>query len=81
MSLIALESQRNKCMVIGEDLGTVPEGLRQRMHDAKLFGCSILYFERGEGGTFRAPAAAVARGLSDFTVDVPARSINTIYAK
>jgi 4-alpha-glucanotransferase len=57
MSLIALESQRNKCMVIGEDLGTVPEGLRQRMHDAKLFGCSILYFERGEGGTFRAPAA------------------------
>lgn len=55
MRLIALESQRSKCMVIGEDLGTVPEGLRQRMHDAQLFGCSILYFERRNGGAFRSP--------------------------
>jgi 4-alpha-glucanotransferase len=56
LSLIALESQRNKCMVIGEDLGTVPEGLRQRMHDARLFGCSVFYFERWDGGIFRAPS-------------------------
>lgn len=55
LSLIALESWRNKCMVIGEDLGTVPEGLRERMHDAQLFGCSIFYFEREHGGAFRAP--------------------------
>jgi 4-alpha-glucanotransferase len=55
LGLIALESRRNKCMVIGEDLGTVPDGLRQRMHDAQLFGCSIFYFERGDSGAFRTP--------------------------
>jgi 4-alpha-glucanotransferase len=57
VALIALESRRNQCMVIGEDLGTVPEGLRQRMHDAQMFGCSILPFERGHAGEFRAPDA------------------------
>jgi 4-alpha-glucanotransferase len=56
LSLMALESLRNKCMVIGEDLGTVPEGLRRRMHDARLFGCSVLYFERSEGGGFKSPS-------------------------
>ena len=27
-TIVALESERNRCMVIGEDLGSVPDGLR-----------------------------------------------------
>jgi 4-alpha-glucanotransferase len=54
-AVLALESQRNACMVIGEDLGTVPEGFRDRMREKKSFGCAILYFERVDGGRFRAP--------------------------
>jgi 4-alpha-glucanotransferase len=54
-ALLALESQRNACMVIGEDLGTVPEGFRDRMRQKRAFGCAILYFERSEGGRFRTP--------------------------
>ena len=43
---IALESQRAECMVIGEDLGTVPEGFRDRMTRANIQGMRVLWFER-----------------------------------
>jgi len=52
---IALESQRAKCMVIGEDLGTVAEGFRSRMSRASIFGMRVLWFER-RGADFAPPA-------------------------
>ncbi|WP_262689686.1 4-alpha-glucanotransferase [Kordiimonas aestuarii] len=55
LGVIALESERNRCIVVGEDLGTVPEGFRERLADWGLLGCAILYFER-EYGAFKAPA-------------------------
>lgn len=54
-AILALESHRNSCMVIGEDLGTVPEGFRDRMREKATFGCAVLYFERAEDGRFKAP--------------------------
>jgi len=54
---LALESRRNHCMVVGEDLGTVPEGFRERMSAAGVFGCRLLYFERYADGSFRPPEA------------------------
>ncbi|MGB6986096.1 MAG: 4-alpha-glucanotransferase [Candidatus Aquilonibacter sp.] len=42
--IVALESVRNRCMIVGEDLGTVPEGFRERMHDTRIFGCRVLQF-------------------------------------
>jgi glycogen debranching enzyme GlgX/4-alpha-glucanotransferase len=43
---ITLESQRAKCMVVGEDLGTVPEGFRARLTRANILGMRVLWFER-----------------------------------
>ena len=43
---IALESQRARCMVVGEDLGTVPEGFRERLTRADILGMRVLWFER-----------------------------------
>ena len=43
---IALESHRAQCMVVGEDLGTVPEGFRDRLTRAKIQGMRVLWFER-----------------------------------
>ena len=43
---IALESHRAKCMVIGEDLGTVAEGFRSRLTRANILGMRVLWFER-----------------------------------
>ncbi len=55
LALVALESHRRHCLVIGEDLGNVPRGFRDRLTTAGLLGYRLLYFER-EGAKFHAAA-------------------------
>ena len=55
--LVALESHRNRCVVVGEDLGTVPEGFRPAMQRANILSCRVFYFERGHDGAFLPPTA------------------------
>jgi len=55
LRLLALESQRQHCAVIGEDLGTVPDGFREAMAAAQVLSYRILEFERNWDGTFRKP--------------------------
>ena len=45
MAIVALESQRTSAFIIGEDLGTVEPGVRERLHDAKMLSYRLLYFE------------------------------------
>jgi len=51
--IIALESQRNKCLVIGEDLGLIPDGLHARMDELGILSYRLLFFEREGDGRFR----------------------------
>jgi 4-alpha-glucanotransferase len=44
--LTALESHRHRAIVIGEDLGTVPAGFRERLTRAGIYGMSVLWFAR-----------------------------------
>lgn len=57
LGLLALESHRSQCVVIGEDLGTVPPDLRAALDEYGLLGCRLLYFERNDDGGF-SPAKA-----------------------
>ena len=51
---LTLESRRAGCLVVGEDLGTVPHGFRERMAEARVLSYQVLWFER-EGPNFRSP--------------------------
>ncbi|HEY5999205.1 MAG TPA: 4-alpha-glucanotransferase [bacterium] len=53
--IVALESVRNRTVVIGEDLGIVPDGFRERMAAAGLCSCRLLWFERAADGAYRRP--------------------------
>ena len=55
LRLVALESQRQRCAVIGEDLGTLPEGFRETMRAANVLSYRIFSFERRHDGRFIAP--------------------------
>ncbi|MDB5730040.1 MAG: malQ, partial [Noviherbaspirillum sp.] len=46
LRLIALESWRHRAIVIGEDLGTVPEGFGERLAQAGVLGIRVLFFQR-----------------------------------
>lgn len=70
VNLIALESWRHRCIVIGEDLGTVPAGLREDLSEANILGMKVLWFERDEDGAFTDPGewdrrAAAMTGTHD----------------
>ena len=53
---LTLESHRARCLVIGEDLGTVPAGLREALAGGAVLSYRVLPFET-DAGVFR-PAAA-----------------------
>ncbi len=56
LGILALESQRNRCLVIGEDLGTVPDGLRPRLKAMGVLSYRPLFFARDDNGDFQPPA-------------------------
>lgn len=52
LRLLALESARHQAIILGEDLGTVPEGLRERLADKAVLGMRVLPFEQQPPGRF-----------------------------
>jgi 4-alpha-glucanotransferase len=46
LGIIALESHRNKCVVIGEDLGTAPPGFKEKLKAWRILGYDVTRFQR-----------------------------------
>ncbi|MGD8863293.1 MAG: 4-alpha-glucanotransferase, partial [Myxococcales bacterium] len=63
LGVVALQSVRHRCTVVGEDLGTVPEGLRETLIDRGLLRSLVLYFERDHEGRFFEPDHYAADAL------------------
>ncbi|MBE3470744.1 4-alpha-glucanotransferase [Enterobacter cloacae complex sp. P15RS] len=72
LSILALESQRHQCMVIGEDLGTVPVEIVSKLRDSGVYSYKVLYFENDHEKTFRAPKAYPEQSMAVATThDLP----------
>jgi 4-alpha-glucanotransferase len=71
LTVLSLESARNSCLVVGEDLGVVPDEMRQAMPEFGLYHYKVLLFEK-ISGRFRRPEEFVRRALAQATThDMP----------
>ena len=71
LGIVALESHRQRCLVIGEDLGTVADELRRELDAREVLSYRLLLFER-EGREFKAPSTYPRRALVAWaTHDLP----------
>ncbi|MFA5581939.1 MAG: 4-alpha-glucanotransferase [Paracoccaceae bacterium] len=50
LRLLAAQSHRHRALVIGEDLGFVPDGFREAMQAAGIFSYRIMQFEQDDAG-------------------------------
>ena len=66
LAVTAHESAAHRCVVIGEDLGTVPEGFRERMAEWNIWSYLVMMFERDDHGPFRAVDRYRASALVTF---------------
>ncbi|WP_017349997.1 4-alpha-glucanotransferase [Pantoea sp. A4] len=72
LGILALESQRQRCMVIGEDLGTVPREIVSLLRNSGVFSWKVLWFEQNQDGRYRQPEAYPEQSIaSASTHDLP----------
>jgi 4-alpha-glucanotransferase len=72
LAVCVQESERNRCVLIGEDLGTVPEGFRETLSDWGLWSYQVMLFERAPDGSFLTPESYRENALVTFsTHDLP----------
>ncbi|MCP5079433.1 MAG: 4-alpha-glucanotransferase [Psychromonas sp.] len=72
LNILALESQRNQCLVIGEDLGTVPEGIDSLLEEAGVYSYKVFFFEQADDGGFISPVHYKSQAMATLsTHDMP----------
>jgi 4-alpha-glucanotransferase len=72
LAILALESHLNQCSVIGEDLGTVPEGISEKLTEYGVHSYKVFFFERAEDGGFFSPSHYVEQAMATLTThDMP----------
>ena len=86
LAATAQESVAHRCVVIGEDLGTVPEGFREKMADWGIWSYQVMMFERDDRGAFRnvnhyTPNALVAFNTHDLSTYAGWRSFSDLKLK
>ncbi len=72
VGILALESHRNKCLIIGEDLGTVPNEMKSILRDSGIHSYKIFFWEKAQDGGFISPKDYVEQAMSALsTHDMP----------
>ncbi|WP_166304094.1 4-alpha-glucanotransferase [Bradyrhizobium sp. 2S1] len=86
LAATAQESTANRCVVIGEDLGTVPEGFREQMNGWGIWSYLVMMFETDDHGVFRnadyyLPNALVTFNTHDLSTYAGWRSFSDLKTK
>jgi 4-alpha-glucanotransferase len=72
ISVLVLESERHSCLVVGEDLGTVPREMSVAMGERVVYSYRVLLFEKHGDGSFRRPGEYPRRAIATVTThDLP----------
>jgi 4-alpha-glucanotransferase len=66
LAVAALSSQQYRCVVVGEDLGTIPENFRETLADWGLWTYQVMLFERSGTGMFFPPQSYRENALVSF---------------
>jgi 4-alpha-glucanotransferase len=71
LGLVALESHRQQCLVVGEDLGVVPDEIRRALPQFGVYHYKVMLFEK-KNGEFVRPAEYTRPALAAATThDLP----------
>ncbi|PTX54958.1 4-alpha-glucanotransferase [Litoreibacter ponti] len=74
LAVARIEAARAGAVIVGEDLGNIPDGLQQDLARSGILGCRVAVFEKDMGPpiTFRGPKAYDAATIASFsTHDLP----------
>lgn len=72
LGILALESQRQQAVVIGEDLGTVPDGIFELLQQFGMYSYRIFFFEQADDGGYTSTAHYPVQAMSALTThDMP----------
>ncbi|MCY4334895.1 MAG: 4-alpha-glucanotransferase [Litoreibacter sp.] len=72
LAIIAIEAERAGCVIVGEDLGLVPDGFRQKLSEAGLYSYAVWQFESHGDGEIKGAHELAAQSLACFgTHDTP----------
>lgn len=72
LGILRMVSDENNCLIVGEDLGTIPDGVREDLLKSGFFSYRLLIFEKEWDGKYKSPAAYPRRSLiSIATHDLP----------
>ena len=70
--IVALESVRNRVIVVGEDLGTVEPHVRETLEKFGILSYRLLFFEKKDSSAFRSPGEYPRQALvATTTHDLP----------
>src|SRR5260370_36415219 len=73
LRILALESVRQEVLIVGEDLGTVPDEIRESLRSFGILSYRLFYFEQHPDGRFRTPQEYPRHALVSITThDLPA---------